>query len=313
MTRQRIILDCDPGRDDALAIAMALASPDELDVLGVTTVAGNVPLDLTQRNARLICELCGHPEVKVFAGAESPLKLAGVTAEHVHGGSGLEGMEVRQPAMPLQDRNAIDFIVETLETSADDEITLVATGPLTNLALAFAGRPEILPKIRRIVLMGGACREGGNVTPSAEFNIHVDPDAAHAVFACRRPLVVINIDVTNRVLATPAHADRLLNAGARPARELSRLLKPAGGARVEEFGPSGVALHDPCTIAWLLKPGLFETKLVNVSIETKGDLTLGATVVDFRGITGRQPNALWACEAASAEIIELLIDRIARL
>jgi purine nucleosidase len=222
-------------------------------------------------------------------------------------------MEVIDPVMALEDMSAVDFIVETLESSSDDEITLVATGPLTNRALAVAGRPELLPKIRRIVLMGGACREGGNVTPSAEFNIHVDPDAAQAVFTCGRPLVVINIDVTNHVRAMPAHADRLADAGSRPARQLSRLLRTVGGAGGEEFGRSGVALHDPCTIAWLLKPELFETQHVNVAIETESDLTLGATVVDFRGVTDRRPNALWASKAAAPEIIELLIDRIARL
>ncbi len=313
MTRQKIILDCDPGRDDALAIALALASPDEIELLGLTAVAGNVALELTQRNARLICEICGHGDVEVYAGADRPLARAAVTAGHVHGATGLDGIEVREPAVPLGDRHAVDFIVETLTAAGEDEITLVAVGPLTNLATAFARAPEVLPRVRRIVVMGGARREGGNVTPAAEFNIYADPEAAAAVFSCGRPLVVIGLDVTYRVLATLAHARRMEALGTPPARALAALLRPVGPRGERKFGPGATPLHDPCTIAWLLRPELFETRHVNVAVETGSDLTLGATVVDFWSATDRAPNAHWAHEVDGEGVLDLLIDRIGRL
>jgi purine nucleosidase len=180
-----IIIDCDPGQDDAVMLLLALASPEQLDVLGVTTCAGNVPLPLTQRNARLICELAGRPDVPVYAGDATPMVRPLFTAENVHGNTGIDGMEIHEPSMPLQDKHAVDFIINTLESARDNSITLVPTGPLSNIGRAIMKQPAILPKIREIVLMGGACREGGNSTPSAEFNIYVDPQAAEIVLNCR--------------------------------------------------------------------------------------------------------------------------------
>ena len=189
MTPRPIIIDCDPGQDDAIMLLLALAARRELDILGITTVAGNVPLPLTQRNARLICDLAGRPDIKVFAGAARPLVRDLVTAEAVHGRTGVDGLEIRQPVCPLQPGHGVDFIIETLMKAGDDAITLVPTGPLTNIALAIVKEPAILPKINQIVLMGGAMREGGNTTPSAEFNILVDPHGADIVFRCGRPIV----------------------------------------------------------------------------------------------------------------------------
>ncbi len=313
MTSHRIILDCDPGRDDALAIALALASPEEIELIGITTVAGNVPLELTQRNARFLCELCGHADVPVYAGARRPLTRAPVTAEESHGRSGLEGLEVDEPAMPLQDQHAVDFITETLRAAGEEGITLVACGPLTNLAMVVSDFPKVLDKVRQIVLMGGVSRVGGNVTPVAEFNINVDPEAAAAVFACGRPITVFSLDATYQVLSGPDHADRLESLGGAPAQRLACLLRPLGGGAKGRFGPGHTPLHDSCTVAWLLRPHLFETQRVPVAVEIEGAQTLGATVVDWWGVTGHPPNAEWVTKADGDGVLDLLIERIARL
>ena len=313
MTPHRIILDCDPGRDDALAIALALASPEEIALIAITTVAGNVPLELTQRNARFLCELCGHDEVPVYAGARRPLKRPPVTAEEVHGRSGLEGLEVAEPAMPLKDQHAVDFIAETLRAAGEETITLVACGPLTNLAMVVSDFPKVLAGVRQIVLMGGVSRVGGNVTPVAEFNVHADPEAAAAVFACGRPITVFGLDATYQVLAGPDHASRLESLGGAPARRLASLLRPLRDSPKGRFGPGLTPLHDPCTVAWLLRPHLFEAQSVPVAVETAGALTLGATVVDWWGVTGHPPNAQWVTKADGDGVIDLLIERIAQL
>ena len=309
MPAHRIILDCDPGRDDALAIALALAAPAEIELLGITTVAGNVPLALTQRNARLVCELCGRPDVKVYAGAERPLTRDLVTAEIAHGRTGLDGIAIREPALPLQDQGAVDYLIETLRASADDGITLVAVGPLTNLALAFDTAPAVLAKVRRIVIMGGAWRAGGNVTPTAEFNIYVDPEAAARVFACGRPLVIFGLDVTHQVRAQAAEADRLVAVGTAAARTFSALLRPPEGRTGDGPDGSGVALHDPCTIAWLIAPDLFETEAVRVTVDTEDGETLGQTRVDPAGAA----NAQWVYRADAPAVFDLLINHIGRL
>jgi purine nucleosidase len=188
VTSHRIIIDCDPGQDDAVNLFLAMSSPDELEILGITTVAGNVPLELTELNARLICDIAGRDDIGVFAGCSRPMIRDLVTAEQVHGATGINGIDVTKPVHPLREQHAVDFIVETLKSAADDSITLVPTGPLTNVATAFSRAPEILPKVRQIVMMGGAMRESGNISPSAEFNILVDPDAADIVFNCGRPI-----------------------------------------------------------------------------------------------------------------------------
>ena len=313
MPKHRVLLDCDPGRDDALAIAMVLASTAEIELVGITAVAGNVPLALTYRNARFICDLCGFPEVPVYAGADKPLARQPVTGTRAHGESGLEGMEVDVPPLAVEPGGAIPFMIKTLRAAADDEITLVAIGPLTNVAMLVGEAPELLPKIRRIVIMGGASRAGGNVTPAAEFNVYADPHAAVRVFDCRRPMTVVSLDATHQVLATPAHAERLARAGGEPARRLAALLRPAVHSRTARFGPERLPVHDPCTIAWLLQPELFSAEPVPVVVETMGTHTLGATVVDWWGVTGKPPNAHWVTEVDGEGVLDLLIERIGRL
>lgn len=313
MDRHRIILDCDPGRDDALAIALALASSGEIEVAGITAVAGNVPLRLTYRNARFLCELCGFPGVPVHAGAARPLVRTPLTADHVHGESGLQGVEVETAPAVIAAHRAVAFITETLRAADDDEITLVPIGPLTNIALAIAESPELLPKIRRIVLMGGASRDGGNVTPAAEFNIYADPHAAAPVLDCGRPITILGLDATHQVLAAPSHAERLARSGGGPARRLAALLRPAGGEEAARFGGERLPIHDPCTIAWLLRPALFRSETMPVAVETGGTHAFGATVVDWWGVTGKAPNAEWVTEVDGEGVLDLLIERIGRL
>ena len=313
MSARPIIIDCDPGHDDAVMLLLALASPQELDVLGITTVAGNVPLALTQRNVRLVCELAGRSEARVFAGCARPLVGTPLTAETVHGTTGIDGLDIHEPALPLEAQHGVDFIVETLIAAEDNSITLVPTGPLTNIAMALVKEPRIAPKIREIVLMGGAWREGGNVTPSAEFNMRVDPHAAHVVVSCGRPLVVIGArrypPGADHARA-PGPARRHRHAGQQGGAGHARVLQPP---RYKKYGAPGAPLHDPLTIAYLLRPRLFIGKTVNIAIETVSDLTMGATVVDFWSVTDRAPNALWTHRLDADGFFALLIDRLSRL
>ena len=312
MTPRPIVIDCDPGQDDALMLMLALASP-ELDILGITAVAGNVPLALTQRNARLICELAGRPEARVHAGCERPMARELVTAENVHGKSGIDGIDIHEPALPLQHEHAVAFIVDTLDAAAAGSITLVATGPLTNLATAFVERPAIVGKVAEIVLMGGGFREGGNTTPAAEFNIYVDPDAAHIVFECGRPITVMSLDVTHQAMTTPARLRRIAAIGTPVAAAAHAMLEFYDRHDIEKYGSDGGPLHDPCTIAFLLRPELFAGKPVHVAVETRSELTMGATVVDYWGVTGKAPNATWIHSLDADGFYDLLIERLARL
>ena len=209
----KIIIDTDPGQDDAVAILLALASPDEIAVLGITAVAGNVPLALTEKNARIICELAGRPDIAVFAGCDRPLVQLLVTAEHVHGKTGLDGIALPDPTMPLQAAHAVDFIIDTLRAEPSGSVTLCPLGPLTNIATAFTRAPDIIARVKEIVLMGGAYFEVGNITPAAEFNIYVDPEAAEIVFQSGVPLVVMPLDVTHKVLTTRPRIDAIRAIG----------------------------------------------------------------------------------------------------
>lgn len=307
-----IIMDCDPGQDDALALLLALASPDELDVRGITTLSGNVPLSLTQRNARIICELAGRPDMKVFAGCDRPMVNDLITAEVVHGGTGINGIDVYEPAMPLQEQHGVDFIIETCMAAGAHEITLVPTGPLTNIAMALVKEPRIVEKIDRIVLMGGAMREGGNFSASAEFNILVDPHAAHVVFKCGRPIVAMSLDVTHQVLTNAERLARIKALGTPVATAAHDMLAFFERFDVAKYGSVGAPLHDPCTIAYLLKPDLFETKLCNVEVDIHSPLTQGHTAVDFWHITDRPKNCHWATHVDVEGFYDLLIKRLGR-
>jgi purine nucleosidase len=312
MAQRKIIIDCDPGQDDAVMLLLALACPEDFDILGITTVAGNVPLKLTERNARLMCELAGRYDVPVFAGSSQPMVRELVTAENVHGRTGVDGVEIHEPNVALQAQHAVDFIVETLLAADDNSITLVPTGPLTNVGIAIKKQPKILPKIREIVLMGGASREGGNTTPSAEFNIYVDPHAAEIVLHCKRPLVIAGLDVSHQVPVKHDCLNRLRAMNTKVATATLGMLEFFNRHDSEKYHMEGAPLHDPCTIAYLLKPELFKGKFCNVEVETESSLTMGHTAVDFWGVSGRPANATWLYHLNSEGFFDLLLDRLAR-
>lgn len=310
---QKIIIDTDPGQDDAVAILLALASPDEIEVLGVTAVAGNVPLSLTERNARIVCELAGRPDIAVYAGCDHPLKRKLVTAEHVHGKTGLDGPKLPEPKIKLQEKHGVDFIIDTIMQEPGNSVSLCPLGPLTNIASAILKQPKIVSRIKQIVLMGGAYFEVGNITPTAEFNIFVDPDAAKIVFEAGIDMVAMPLDVTHKALVT------------RERNEAFRQLQSPVGIAVaemtdfferfdkEKYGSSGAPLHDPCVTAYLINPKIFSGKKINVEIETESELTLGMTVADWWGVTDRKANTFFVSDLDSEKFFNLLTERLGRL
>ena len=307
-----IIIDTDPGQDDAVAILLALASP-EINILGITAVAGNVPLALTEVNARKICELAGRPDIKVYSGAIRPMLRTLVTAEHVHGRTGLDGPELPYPTMPLQSQYAVDFIVETLMQHPSGTVTLCCLGPLTNIGLALVREPRIAPRIKRIIAMGGGFFEGGNVTPTAEFNIYVDPQAARLVFASNIPITLIPLDCTHQALTTRARVEKFRVMPNKTGPATAQLLDFFERFDEQKYGTDGGPLHDPCVIAWLLHPELFTSRDVNVSIECESELTMGMTVIDWWSVTDRKANAT-VCRRINADgFFELLTNRLATL
>ena len=307
-----IIIDTDPGQDDAVAILLALASP-ELEVLGITAVAGNVPLALTQTNARKICELAGRPDIKVYSGAIRPMVRSLVTAEEVHGKTGLDGPVLPDPTMPLQSQHAVDYLIETFMTHPAGTITLCTLGPLTNVGLALVREPRIASRIKQIVAMGGGYFEQGNVTPSAEFNIYVDPHAARLVFESGIPITLLPLDVTHKALTTKARLKLFEDMGTRTGDATAEMLNFFERYDVHKYGFDGGPLHDPCVIAWLLRPDLFSGKEVNVSIECESELTMGATVVDWWRVTKRPHNATYIRDINADGFFELLAKRISQL
>ena len=313
MAPRKIIIDTDPGQDDAVAILLALASPDEIDVLGVTAVAGNVPLPLTQKNARIVCELARKSDTLVFAGCDAPLVRKLVTAEHVHGKTGLDGPQMADPAMPLQDQHAVEYIIETLRAHDAGTITLCPLGPLTNIATAFKNAPGIIEKVQEIVLMGGAYFQVGNITPAAEFNIYVDPEAAKIVFDSGVPIVVMPLDVTHKALTTRARVEAFRALGTKVGDMVAAWTDFFERFDKEKYGSEGAPLHDPCVIAYLIQPDLFTGRHVNVEIETMSELTLGMTVADWWRVTDRAPNAMFMGDLDSDGFFALLADRLARL
>jgi purine nucleosidase len=308
-----IIIDTDPGQDDAVAILLALASPEDVTVLGITAVAGNVPLDLTEKNARIICELAGRADIKVFAGCDRPLVNPRVTAEHVHGKTGLDGPQMADPVMPLQDQHAVDFIIDRLRAEPPHTVTLCPLGPLTNIATAFRRAPDIVARVQEIVLMGGAYFEVGNITPAAEFNIYVDPHAADIVFKSGAPLVVMPLDVTHQALTSHARIAAFRAIGNEAGRVVAEWTDFFERFDMEKYGSEGAPLHDPCVIAYLIQPELFTGRHINVEIETRSDLTMGMTVADWWRVTKRPANAMFMGDIAADGFYALLTERLGRL
>jgi purine nucleosidase len=310
---RKIIIDTDPGQDDAVAILLALASPEDFDVLGVVAVAGNVSLKQNAINALKMVEVTGRTDVPVYAGSERPMRRALVTAEYVHGKTGLDGPTLPDPKLKLEAQHGVDFIIETLMNNEPGTVTLCCLAPLTNIGMAMVRQPAIVPRIKQIVLMGGGCFEGGNTTPAAEFNIYVDPEAADIVMRSGVPITIVPLDVSHTMLTTQARIDRFRQLGNRAGVVTAELLEFFERFDEQKYGWEGGPLHDPCVMAWLINPDLFQGRQCNVAIELASELTVGMTVVDYWGVTNRPKNALFLRSGDADGFYNLLAERIARL
>lgn len=309
----KIIIDTDPGHDDAFAILLALGSP-ELEVLGLTTVAGNVPVAVTTANARRLVELAGKPAIPVFMGADRPLLRAPMHAHDIHGKMGIDGCDWAEPVRPAEKEHAVDWMVRTLAASAPRSVTLVVLGPETNVAMLLRRAPELATRIRRIVVMGGGFFEGGNYAPAAEFNILVDPEAAAIVFAAGIELVAMPIDCTNRTLTPESWIADLKALGTRVGDACAGMQAFFQVAGNRKYGTTTRPLHDALAMAWVLWPELFTGRVCNVEIETNSALTRGATVVDWWHRTDRPRNCLWVRDCSdTAELYRRMLGRLASL
>jgi pyrimidine-specific ribonucleoside hydrolase len=302
-----VVIDCDPGHDDALAITLALARP-ELRVLGITTVGGNASLANTTRNALRVLALLGRTDVPVAAGAVAPLTRELETAPEVHGASGLDGADLPEPASEPVAEHAVAWLRATLAASPEP-VTLVPVGPLTNIALLLRTHPEVAPKIARIALMGGS-KGAGNWTPAAEFNIWVDPEAARIVFRSGLPITMCGLDVTHKALMGLPEVARLRAVGTRPARVFADLLEFFTRFHVERYGTADTPIHDAVAVASVAIPGMVTTHRYHVDVAVDSDITRGRTVVDDRGQPGAEPNVDVALDIDRAAFAELVIEAV---
>ena len=286
---RRVVLDCDPGHDDAMAILLAAASPG-LELQAITTVAGNQTLDKVSLNARRVCSVAEIEGVPIAAGCDRPLTRDRIVAGDIHGSSGLDGVDWDEPTVPLDARHAVELMTELATVDDPRPLTIVAVGPLTNVATALRDAPRIAERIDRIAIMGGAIGLG-NRTPSAEFNIYVDPEAAEIVFASGIPITLVPLEVTHQALATDAVLARIAALDTAVARMSVALLRFFADTYERVFGFSAPAVHDPCAVAAVIDPSLVRARHINVAIETVAELSLGRTVCDVYGTTGRAPNA----------------------
>ena len=312
MAAQRILIDCDPGHDDAVAILMALAVPAQLDVVGLTTVAGNAAAAQCAQNAAALCQLAGRPDLPIRVGCQRPMVRPFRDATLYHGATGLDGFTLPATQATLSSEHAVDFIIDQIMASAEP-LTLVCLAPLTNIALALVKQPSIASRIGHIVLMGGAQRSGGNVTPSATFNMVCDPHAAHVVLTSQCRLTMVNLDVTSQVRVTASDLAALAEHPGPVTQAAHGILHYFNQRRMAVYGctEAELGLNDPCVIAYLLAPHLFAGRRVNVAIEHQSDLTMGSTVVDYRGVTGRPANALWLDQVDAPGVQRLVYDVLA--
>ena len=305
--KHKIILDCDPGHDDAIAILLAGHHP-EIDLRAITTVAGNQSVEKTTRNALKVCSLANIRQVPIAMGMDRPLLRPARHAPDIHGESGMDGPHIPEPDIELDPRHAIDLLIELLLNS-DGDITLVPTGPLTNIAAALRREPAIVPKIAAISLMGGAIGIG-NVTPGAEFNIHTDPEAAEIVFGCGRPITMVPLEVTHQALATSEVTARLRAAQRSVATFAADLLVFFAGTYRNVFGFPAAPVHDPCAVAAVIDPSILRAHTMRVEIETTGIWTAGRTVCDVYGKFGKQPNARVGYALEVERFWDMVIDTI---
>ena len=307
MQPRPIIIDTDPGQDDAVALLMALSARDRLNVIGITTCAGNVPLELTTANTLRILELADRTDIPVHAGCPRPILRPLVTAPEIHGETGLAGTDLPAPRIRARDGHGVSWLIQAL-LAVPDPVTVCTLGPMTNLAMALIMEPRIAGRITEIVCMGGAF-SGGNAMPSAEFNIFVDPEAAAVVLGCGRPITLVPLDCTYQVRAVPERLAAIARIGTRAAEVVAQIMS----YRATSEGGEGRPLHDACVIAYLLEPGHFSGPTVPVRVETVSELTRGITVMDRRGRTGRPTNCHVLVEAHADGFFALLGRLLAQL
>jgi purine nucleosidase len=312
-TVHTLVIDTDPGADDVIALLFAMAAPDTLKIQALTTVAGNVPLSKTSRNARLACEWAGRPEIPVYAGAQRPLQRTPIYAANIHGKEGLTGVDVYEPAAPLAEGHAIDYLIRTLRAAPEKSLTLAMLGPQTNLALALAQAPDIVRGLRELVLMAGAHFNGGNITPTAEFNVFADPHAAEAVLKSGVPITMLPLDVTHKILTSDTRIARLRNLGNKAGAIVADILDAYAPQEMKHYGMPGGPVHDATVTAYLLRPSLFEGRMVNVEIDTREGMGFGQTAADWYGSLHRAPNVNWIIDGDAQGFFDLLTEHIARL
>ena len=306
----KVIIDTDPGNDDAIAILLAIASP-EIELLGIAAVAGNVPVAITSRNARMICEMASRDYIPVYNGEDKPLKKQQVTGEDAHGRSGLEGVEIVEPKFPPEPKHAVDWIIESV-LSNEGEVSICAMGPLTNIARAFEREPRLPKLIKELVIMGGSKFQGGNITPMAEFNFYVDPHAVDIVFRSGANITLAPLDVTFQARMEEDWINRFSNTGV-VGKFARNILMPSYRFNSERYGGEFAPLHDPFTVAYLVGPSLFKKRRVSVSIETESPLCMGASSIDWWSVTGDESNCNVLSEVDSNGYFELIYQRVKRL
>ncbi|WP_030891925.1 nucleoside hydrolase [Streptomyces sp. NRRL S-1868] len=308
---KKIILDCDPGHDDAIAMLLAHGNPD-VELVAVTTVVGNQTLEKVTRNALAVARIAGITGVPFAAGCPRPLVRTVETAPDIHGESGLDGPELPQPAFEVDERHAVDLIIDTVMSHEPGEITIVPTAGLTNIAMAVRKEPRIAERVREVVLMGGGYHQG-NWSPVAEFNIVIDPEAAHIVFNERWPVTMVGLDLTHQALATPEVTERIAKLGTRPATFVGELLDFFGATYLEAQGFAHPPVHDPCAVAYVIDPDVMTVRRTPVDIELRGGLTLGMTVADFRRPAPADCRTQVAVDLDHARFWDLVVDALERI
>jgi len=308
-----LIIDTDPGADDVVALLLALASPEELHVRAITTVAGNVRLDKTSRNARLAREWAARESVPVYAGAPRPLVRAPIYADDIHGQEGLPGVPVHDPAKGLATGNAVQYLIDTLQHAEPHSITIAMLGPQTNLALALGQAPEIVGGIKEVIVMGGAHFNGGNITPVAEFNLFADPHAAQVVLASGVKLTYVPLDVTHKMLTSEARLQQIAAVNNKAGALVVDILQAYVKADMAHYGLPGGPVHDASVVAYLLKPELFSGRAVHLAIDSREGPTFGQTIADWYGTLKQKPNVFWVQNGDAQGFFDLLAERLGRL
>ncbi|RED49658.1 nucleoside hydrolase [Aestuariispira insulae] len=313
MSRKKVILDCDPGLDDAVAILMALQASEDIELLGITTVAGNVSAEATYRNARALCALAGREDVPVLRGCTRAIMGSSVRAEHIHGADGISGTPLPASAAEEDPRHAVDFLIEQCQAADDHTITICPVGPMTNLALAMIKEPAILPKIKQVVFMGGVAFDAGNCTPAAEFNIHADPHAAQVVLQSGIDLVMMGLDVTHKAHITDERFARIHALGSEVSKAVTSMLAAYRDviAQRSQGSREGV-LHDPCTIAYVINPDLFQGRKMHVEVDTQAGPSLGRTVADGLGVSDQPANVTVMEDLDDEGLYQMITEMLGR-